>query len=424
MRGRRWLSGLGLLLLAVALWLATSESVRVWPLRNTLQYHMLRPWWKLVGTPHSGYEPGSLSGSVRGTDGQPISGATVLVSTWDGRTFSATSDTQGRYRVADVPEGRAVPVAGAPGFADQAARPWGLRVRIRPDTEHLLDFTLVPEQVRPAAPGQHFALGPASELSCPGPVAARAVRRQVSFASGGQPNQPTFFYLPITGTATLPTVLAIYPGPADSWECASLPLAQAGYAVLASGPAYAMDLEHDIDELERLLQFVQAGQFARADPQRVAVVAGSYSGLHVQRLIQRGPQLRAALLLGPPTDLFDMRRRLEDRSFVPPFGLDQALVALGLPDRVPERYFRYSGAYHVGDGWPPMALLHSRSDDVVPFQQSELLAARLRAAGLEHETYFFDGASHYLLGAEGQGDVEDTLEVYAITLDFLARHLR
>ncbi|NJN94994.1 MAG: hypothetical protein HC875_13260 [Anaerolineales bacterium] len=70
-------------------------------------------------------------------------------------------------------------------------------------------------------------------------------------------------------------------------------------------------------------------------------------------MLQRSPHYEAALLLGPPTDLFDMRRRLEERSYIPPFDLDQVLVALGLPDREPLRYWRYSGAYHILPDFPP-----------------------------------------------------------------------
>jgi hypothetical protein len=38
-----------------------------------------------------------------------------------------------------------------------------------------------------------------------------------------------------------------------------------------------------------------------------------------------------------------------------------------------------------------------------------------------HQTYFFDGASHYLMA---EGSDADTLEIYRITLEFLAEHLR
>lgn len=421
LRLRRWLILCSVMIGAALFWLATTDNVNIWPARNTVQYELLQRWWNVAGFPQKG-AAGSLMGVVRDASGVPIGRADVLVSQWDGTTHSAQSDTNGVYRIDNIPAGRYVLMAGASGFQSVALRQWGFPITISAGDAQKLDITLQPQVVTPTPPGTELNVEAPQNVSCPAPVASSAVRRPVSFTSGERPNQPTFLYTPITGTATLPTIIAVYPGPADSWECASIPLAQSGYAVLAAGPAYALDLEADIDELERLLQFVRSNAFERADGTRVALVAGSYSGLHVQRLLQRDADVRAALLLGPPTDLFDMRRRLEDGTFIPPFGLDQALRALGLPDRAPERYWRYSGAYHIRPDLPPLALLHSRADDVVPFQQSELLAARLAAANIAHETYFFDGASHYLLGAEGQGSVEDTLEVYRITLDFLARH--
>jgi pimeloyl-ACP methyl ester carboxylesterase len=130
----------------------------------------------------------------------------------------------------------------------------------------------------------------------------------------------------------------------------SLPLAQAGYAVIAVGPAYALDLEPDVDDLQRLITMARDGTLPRADGTRIGALGGSYSGLHVFRLAARDPEaIQAALLLGPPTDAFDLRRRFEAGSFHPPFGLDQVLIALGLPDRAPERYWRYSARYHARD---------------------------------------------------------------------------
>jgi dipeptidyl aminopeptidase/acylaminoacyl peptidase len=125
------------------------------------------------------------------------------------------------------------------------------------------------------------------------------------------------------------------------------------------------------------------------------------------------------VLLGPPVDLFDMRRRYEDGTFIPPFGLDQALIALGLPDRVPLRYWRYSGIYHVRQDWPPMLLVHSRDDPVVPFQLSEQFAAALASAGVPHDLHVFDHAGHYLLS---EGD--EAQAIYQLTLEFLDKRLR
>ena len=246
----------------------------------------------------------------------------------------------------------------------------------------------------------------------------------MQFSSAGAQNQPTFYYTPLTATISsqLPLLLVIYPGPADSWECASSALSNGGYAVLAAGPEYTFLLEDDLDELERLLKFARQGQFPATDGSRIALLGGSYSSFHVQRMLQRGQEnVQAALLLGPPTDLFDMRRRLENGTFFPPFGLDQALIAVGLPDQVPLNYFDYSGAYHVRPDFPPLAILHSRSDDVVPYQQSELLAANLDAIDAPYEAYFFGGASHYLMA---EGSDKDTQVIYDIALDFLARHVQ
>ncbi|MDQ3702604.1 MAG: prolyl oligopeptidase family serine peptidase, partial [Chloroflexota bacterium] len=218
-----------------------------------------------------------------------------------------------------------------------------------------------------------------------------------------------------------PLLLSVYPGPADGWECASLPLAAAGYAVLAVGPAYGFELEGDVDELARLLEFARAGAFPGVDGTRVAVLGGSYSALHVQRLLRRREDaglVRAVVLVGAPSDLFDVRRRFAAGTFVPPFGLDQALIALGFPDREPLRYWRYSGAFHVRPDLPPTALVHSRRDEVVPFQQSEALARRLAEAGAPHELHVFEAASHYLLSEDA-----DSRAIYDLTVGFLARHL-
>jgi len=416
----RWMITLVILFLAaLLLWLTTTDSASVWPYRNTLQYYILTWWWQQAGYPQPG-EPGELRGLVRDTQGQPVAGAWVLVSWWDGTTYSTRSEIDGSYLIAAVPTGQYRPVAGAPGYDSIAMNRW---VTISPQTTTTADLTLPPEPLRSLTPGRNLSFDPSSTPTCADPLPATALRQPFTFDNNGRPSQPALYYTPLTTTTTsrLPVLMIVYPGPADAWDCASLPLAAAGYAVVALGPAYSLELEADIDELERVVAFIRAGQFPGSDGSRLAVLGGSYSGLHVQRLLQRSPHYEAAILLGPPTDLFDMRRRLEERTYIPPFGLDQVMIALGLPDREPLRYWRYSGSYHIRPDFPPLAIMHSRTDEVVPFQQSERLSANLTQMGVTHQTYFFDGASHYLLAAGGD---KDTLEIYRLTLEFLAEHLQ
>lgn len=414
---RQWLPVTLIIVTVSLIFLATTDDANIWPLRNLLYYRWTN-WWedRIDLSRPTGH--GELYGCVRNEQGQPIPRASVLLSERDGTVHQTTASADGCYRISAVPAGRYVPLANATGHAAVAMQPWNLPVNIRADQRQQLDFTLPPVSLPLVQPGTNLQLSDAVTRTWDLPQPGMALRRQITYDSGGRPNQPTFLYTPITSTQRLPTLLTIYPGPAESWEGVSIPLAAAGYAVIAIGPAYTMELEADIDELQRLVAFTRAGQLPGADGQRIAVLGGSYSGLHVFRLIQRDNGFRGALLLGPPSDLFDLRRRFEAGSFFPPFGLDQALIALGRPNIATERYWRYSPIYHLRPDLPPLAILHSRDDEVVPFQQSEMLVAALARQGPAYEAHFFDGMSHYLLADRASPELT---QLYNITLDFLQR---
>jgi dipeptidyl aminopeptidase/acylaminoacyl peptidase len=272
-------------------------------------------------------------------------------------------------------------------------------------------------------PAANFRLSNPQVWQTEKPLPARAVRREITYTVAGRPNQKTFFYTPDDGqTTSLPTLLAVYPGPADQWETVSLPLAQAGFALIAVGPEYALDLEADVDDLHRLVSFAKNGTLPRADGTRIGALGGSYSSLHVLRLAVREPEtLDAALLLGPPTDMFELRRAYEAGSFFPPFGLDQALIALGLPSNEPERYWRYSSRYHARSLDLPLMLIHSKADEVVPFTQSQLLADELERLGKPHELSIIEGMGHYLLATERTPAIDD---LFNTTTDFFDRTLQ
>ncbi|MDQ5853753.1 MAG: prolyl oligopeptidase family serine peptidase, partial [Chloroflexota bacterium] len=325
--------------------------------------------------------------------------------------------------IADVPAASYVPGAGAPGFMDVAVRRAGLiRIRVREGTTTSLDITLERVAERVLVPAEQVRLDPPRTLSIAAPLPATAEERKIHFEVAGRPNQTSLYYTPVGGPPALPTLLAVYPGPADTWAHVSLPLAQAGYAVIAVGPAYALDLEPDVDDLQRLIVALHAGAFPRADPRRLGALGGSYSSLHVFRLAERDPSsLDAIVLLGPPTDLFELRRLFEQGTFFPPFGLDQALIALGLPDRVPERYWRYSARYHARSYSVPMMLIHSKLDEVVPFTQSQLLADELARLGKPYELHILEGMGHYLTEPERTPAIDD---LFRTTTGFFARELQ
>ncbi|NJP07989.1 MAG: prolyl oligopeptidase family serine peptidase [Chloroflexaceae bacterium] len=196
----------------------------------------------------------------------------------------------------------------------------------------------------------------------------------------------------------------------------SIALAGSGYAVIGVGPEYAFDLDPDINQFRQLVAFARAGQLPGVDGRRIVLLGGSYSSMHVQRLLRSDQGFRGAVLLGGISDLFELRKRFVAGSFFPPYGLDQALMAMGLPNTAPEHYWRYSSRFHLHPTMPPLLLLHSRDDEIVPFRQSELLAAQLEEWQIAHEAHFFAGMSHYLRPDEASSDLD---RIYEITTSFL-----
>ncbi len=416
---RKQAAGLAFLsLLVCGGWLLTSEDVRIFPVRNTLQYEMLQWWWDAVGYPAYGAagQTGDVSGTVRTATGQPLRNAPVVLTRWDGTRYHTRTGTDSTYRVAGIPAGIYTMVIGSYGYAPHAFE--GVEVKAAGVTTR--DVALQPLIVSPPPFAPTLTITLPDQKHCDQPLASDALRRTITIRPDQSPEYPFYLYTPISATTNsrLPVLLTLYPGPAEGWDCVSVPLAKSGYAVLAYGTQHRLDLDTDVALVKELLQLVRQGQIPNTDGSRIAVLGGSYSAFHAQRLLQDDVALKAGVLLGAPTDLFDMRRLFEEGSFVPPYGLDKALIAMGFPDREALRYWTYSAAYHVHSEMAPQLLVHSRADDIVPYQQSTLLAEQLDAVGVPYELHFFDGASHYLL----EGDT-DALEIYDLTLAFLRKYL-
>lgn len=89
----------------------------------------------------------------------------------------------------------------------------------------------------------------------------------------------------------------------------------------------------------------------------------------------------------------------------------------GSRSEAPERYELASPSSHLGDGGPPILLLHGADDDVVPAMASELFYDGLEEADVEAECVVADGVGHDVL-AEQFGWAVDWTE------GFLDRHLR
>jgi acetyl esterase len=114
----------------------------------------------------------------------------------------------------------------------------------------------------------------------------------------------------------------------------------------------------------------------------------------------------------PPTDL----SRLSSRGYLG--GMDRFVG--GTPKTVPERYHLLSPVSRVDPRDPPTFLAHGGDDQIVPPTQSELLAVRLRRAGVPHRLVELPWANHtfdFRWGGWGSQITRSTLQ------DFLEDHL-
>ncbi len=163
------------------------------------------------------------------------------------------------------------------------------------------------------------------------------------------------------------------------------------------------------------------------DPRRV-VLMGRSAGAHLALLTayahgsgtepgcdasyRHDSGVAAVVAFYPPTDL----TRLSTRGYLG--GMDQFVG--GTSKVVPERYRLLSPISHVDPRDPPTFLAHGGDDQIVPPRQSELLADRLRRAGVPHQLVELPWANHtfdFRWGGWGSQITRSTLQ------DFLEDHL-
>jgi hypothetical protein len=226
------------LLLAGLVWFSYSADPEITALRNVIHYQIV----KFMGGPRvpTGEPPGAIVGTVRDAEGEPVAGATVLVASPLGDTYTATSDAEGGYEIADVPPGRYVPVAGKRGYDDALPQTCltGLcfkdTVAIRPgDEARSPDLTLQPVEPPAVVVDDSLVVSPTAEIEVGAPFPSSALRTHFSFERAGLWVNDCWLYEPLAGEGPFPTMLLVLPGPVMGWEIVPVPFAAVGFSVLA-----------------------------------------------------------------------------------------------------------------------------------------------------------------------------------------------
>lgn len=223
------------------------------------------------------------------------------------------------------------------------------------------------------------------------------------------------------------------------------PLVKRGITVFAvvpgSQPRYT--IQEITQDITRSVRFIRRNAATyKIDPSRIGIYGGSAGGhLSLMQGLRRpagnpaapdpvdreGSDVRAIAAFYPPTDFFNYGqpgenalgqgilvnfksafafRKIDEktRTFVPVTPEEEKAIGVQI-----------SPITHADAGDPPTLLIHGDADKLVPFQQSQILIDKLKAAGVTTKLVTKPGAAH------GWPNIQQEVEIIA---DWFVEHLK
>ena len=416
------------LLLSVALVAACEPS----PTVNVLGYMLEQ---RLGGPvePDPSVARGSLSGHVLYA-GEPVEGASVIVATRTGTPYAARTDESGYYRIDNIPAGRYVPAAVAPGFEETALSgafdlPYPVTVQAG-ETTQVPALNLRRHRPRPLpAPLPEAADLWSSEpvtKTAPFPAGAIAWERAYAFTRDGARIISLRLYRPFPDSgAKLPLLFGLFPGWVDDWAPVNVALADAGYTVLALSPtgAWGLDVAAHAEDARLALALARGGHLGvdLADVP-AAALGGSFSSAIVNRLLRdERDQFAAWLTLGGVSNAFTGSADFYAKRLTFPERFRYLIPAMGPANLYPLPFLYFSPVY-TASALPPTMIIHTDVDRIIPISQAYELEKELRDAGVYVEVLYYEDVSHYL--QIGDDLTESGKEMFWQVLKFLEAHTR
>jgi acetyl esterase/lipase len=204
------------------------------------------------------------------------------------------------------------------------------------------------------------------------------------------------------------------------------PLTERGYTVFTvvhgSQPRYTVN--EIIDDMNRSVRFIRhhAKDYS-IDPDRLGV-CGASAGGHLSLMLgtagspgdprardpvdRESSRVQAVACFFPPTDFLNYgkagNRKIHAIDHDPPFRAafdyrevdpkTRMWVSIADDARLEQIARQVSPAYHVSHDDPPTLIIHGDADPLVPLQQSELIIAKFKEAGVENKLVVKKGAGH------------------------------
>jgi acetyl esterase/lipase len=377
--------------------------------------------------------PGALTGRIIDQQGEPISGATVLVAQPDGIPHRALTDDEGYYRIERIPPGQYVPAAVAPGFAEASLA--GVLGIPKLMTIHSSITTEAPPLVL-----THYTPSP-----LPGDLAATANLRETvrytatadfpenaaadvvayAFDFDGVTVDTLRVYLPINHdpAVQLPLIFMVYPSPVDDWQDVSVAFAAEQFSVVAISPAAVrgVDAEAHAQDARVALALARSGAFGPAvGVNRPLAMGGSFSSAILARLLRSaGDELTGWVTVGGLADAFTAAHDFyAGRIRVPP-PFELLVPAFGPPNLYPLPFLMYSPVYSASE-LPPTLIIHTDADEILRIDQAVTLTEAVAAAGVPVESYYYEDESHYL--GIGENLTDAGREMFYKIVDFARRY--
>jgi acetyl esterase/lipase len=254
---------------------------------------------------------------------------------------------------------------------------------------------------------------------------------------------------PRHGKGPFPAVVVLHgTGPFSKGKASTFPvakeLARQGYVGVAVDFRFRDEYVFPcaIEDAKAAVRWVRANaRQYNIDPERVGVLGYSGGGGLACLLGMAGPEdglegnggdpkqstrVRAVVAYSPPTDLSRLHWECTDPkgkvfAFVRGWmrtNLERWLG--GTPKQAAATYARASPVTYVRPKISPLLVIHGTADNIVPFEQSQVLAERLRAVRGHVNFFELAGAGHDI---ENGNDANARLAAL-LTLGFLNEHLK